>query len=61
MNWCIPAKTFLLGEYVAIVGGAAIILTTTPGFEVRLVDTGDVTGIHPSSPAGLFWEASMKG
>ncbi|WP_338516254.1 hypothetical protein [Candidatus Legionella polyplacis] len=30
----IPAKTFLLGEYSALIGGSAIILTTTPCFKL---------------------------
>jgi mevalonate kinase len=57
MNWSIPAKTFLLGEYVALSGGPAIILTTTPCFEVGLSSDSHVSKamIHPDSPAGRFW------
>ncbi|MDX2346861.1 MAG: hypothetical protein QNK11_08325 [Legionella sp.] len=56
----IPAKTFLLGEYVALQGGPAIILTTTPCFEIGLTKKTNLS-IHPDSPAGRFWQAlNMK-
>ena len=56
MKVSIPAKTFLLGEYVALQGGPAILLTTTPCFEVGL-STQKRAAIHPASPAGRFWES----
>ena len=55
MMWQIPAKTFLLGEYAAITEASAIILTTTPYFELSLTDSEQLTGIHPESPAGVWW------
>ena len=55
MKWLIPAKTFLLGEYVATEGKAAIILTTSPCFELSLVAKPGLYGIDPNSPAGQFW------
>ena len=55
MKWLIPAKTFFLGEYAAIEGAPAIILTTKPCFELALTDTSSLQGIHPDSPAGRFW------
>ena len=55
MKWSIPAKTFLLGEYAAIAGYGAIVLTTTPCFEVTLTKEAGLQGIHPASPAGLWW------
>ena len=55
MKWSIPAKTFFLGEYAALGGLPAIILTTTPCFELTLTDEPGLVGIHPDSPAGLFW------
>lgn len=55
MKWSIPAKTFFLGEYAALTGLPAIILTTTPCFELTLTDEPGLVGIHPDSPAGLFW------
>lgn len=55
MKWLFPAKTFLIGEYLALQGGPAIVLTTTPYFEVSLTDTEGLYGIHPDSPAGKWW------
>jgi len=55
IQWSIPAKTFLLGEYVAIIGGPAIVLTTAPCFELSLSQEPGLQGIHPESPAGLWW------
>jgi mevalonate kinase len=56
MKWQIPAKTFLLGEYAALAGGSAILLTTKPYFELSLTETPDLDGIHPESPAGILWQ-----
>lgn len=55
MKWHIPAKTFLLGEYAAIAGKSAIVLTTSPCFELSLVTDEKIMGIHPDSPAGQWW------
>lgn len=57
-TWSIPAKTFLLGEYAALQGGPAIVLTTTPCFEVGLSQEQISPAIHPDSPAGLFWSSA---
>lgn len=56
MNWKIPAKTFLLGEYAALIGQPAILLTTTPYFELSVLPTPELQGIHSESPAGRFWK-----
>ena len=56
MKWFIPAKTFLLGEYAALAEASAIILTTTPCFELSLSSKKGLSGIHPKSPAGLWWQ-----
>jgi mevalonate kinase len=58
MTFKFPAKTFLLGEYVALQGGPAIILTTAPCFEVGVTTTKHAKQIHPESPAGRFWTYS---
>lgn len=50
-RWRIPAKTFLVGEYIALWGGPAVLLTTTPYFEV-IKHPSDEFSFHPSSPAG---------
>lgn len=52
--WSIPAKTFLLGEYAALMEAPAILLTTSPCFKFSL-GKGEPSLIHPSSPAGLFF------
>lgn len=56
MKWKIPAKTFLLGEYAAIAEASAIILTTSPYFELSLTSDERLAEIHPQSPAGLWWQ-----
>lgn len=56
MKWNIPAKTFLLGEYAAIAENSAIILTTNPCFELSLTEKKGLDGIHPESPAGVWWQ-----
>lgn len=54
-SWAIPAKTFLVGEYAALKDQAAILLTTTPCFELRPSPQPGLQGIHPESPAGRWW------
>jgi mevalonate kinase len=55
MKWQIPAKTFLLGEYAALTQGSAILITTTPYFELSLTQHVGLNGIHSESPGGRFW------
>lgn len=55
MKWRIPAKTFLLGEYAAVAEASAIVLTTTPCFELSLTSKKGLDGIHQDSPAGIWW------
>lgn len=54
-SWLIPAKTFLVGEYAALKGQSAIVLTTTPCFELHKTEQPGLHGIHPNSPAGRWW------
>lgn len=56
MKWQIPAKTFLLGEYIAIAGDPAILLTTTPCFQLECMTAEKNQGIHDQSPAARFWQ-----
>ena len=56
MKWSLPAKTFLLGEYAAVAEASALVLTTSPCFELSLIDHKGLSGIHPESPAGLWWQ-----
>jgi mevalonate kinase len=55
MKWFIPAKTFLLGEYAAVAEASALIITSTPCFELTITSEAKLSGIHPESPAGLWW------
>ena len=55
MKWQFPAKTFLLGEYAALCGQSAVILTTGPCFVVEKIQQPVLEGIHPESPAGQYW------
>jgi mevalonate kinase len=55
MKWQIPAKTFLLGEYAAIAGASAIVLTTSPCFTMELATSNQKACVHPDSPAGKWW------
>ncbi len=56
----IPSKTFLWGEYSALVGGAAGVLTTPPYFEFVASEStlsakvDHTSFFHPDSPAGRF-------
>ena len=60
MKWLIPAKTFLVGEYAAIVGGPAILLTTNPCFELVLSKEASGCGFHPDSPAHQWWMRQQR-
>ncbi|MFY7698396.1 MAG: mevalonate kinase [Legionella sp.] len=55
MKWSVPAKTFLIGEYLAIEGGPAILITTSPCFKLIKTHNPGLHGIHPNSPAGRWW------
>lgn len=57
MNFLISAKTFLLGEYAALQGYPAIIINTSPCFQISQSNEPTLEGIHPDSPAGQFWRA----
>jgi mevalonate kinase len=54
----VPSKSFLLGEYVALTGGPALLLSTEPRFELIASKNPnpqqqiDYRQIHPESPAG---------
>lgn len=52
----VPSKTFLLGEYVALHGGPAMLLTTAPRFQLLAalhhLNEPDINGINLASPAG---------
>lgn len=49
----VPGKSFLAGEYLALIGGASLLFNSQPRFELAAnPGSGAVVGIHPESPAG---------
>lgn len=56
MKWDVPAKTFLVGEYSALAGKSAIVLTTSPYFSLSINDSDEPYVFHPDSPAGRWWQ-----
>lgn len=47
----IPGKTFLLGEYIAMYGGPALIALTQPCFQLDMNKR-----LHPDCPAARLWK-----
>jgi mevalonate kinase len=56
MKWQIPSKIFLLGEYAALLGESALLLTRSPCFTLTLQKGESPSPFHPDSPAGRFWQ-----
>jgi hypothetical protein len=54
LNLSIPAKTFLLGEYLALSTGPSLVLAHEPSFRFDFFAGRSEDGIHPESPAGLW-------
>ena len=50
-----PSKTFLLGEYVALDGGACLLVGTHPRFELKIQNGDGFCPFSPLSPAGKLW------
>lgn len=56
----IPGKTFLVGEYVALIDGPALGLSTKPYFEAEYVLSSKPTNpYHPESLAGKAYDPSI--
>ncbi len=53
INFKIPGKTFLVGEYAVLLGGSALGLATAPCFEFS-IGGKEVTTFHSDSPAGKY-------
>ncbi len=51
-----PSKTFLLGEYLVLNDGVALLMNTQPRFELLLDQkgSGNIDGFSPESPAGQW-------
>lgn len=60
MKYFVPSKTFLVGEYSALVGGAALGLATSPCFEISYLKQQTPNAFHPESPAGRYLAAKKK-
>lgn len=56
MRLSAPSKTFLLGEYLALHGGPALVLTHEPRFhlEIKTMEQHETINIPAASPAGKF-------
>lgn len=52
-TYLIPGKTFIFGEYSALLGGSALVFNHNPCFKVKTVD-GEGTAFHPKSPVGKW-------
>lgn len=60
LNTCIriPGKTFLVGEYIALEGGATLIFTSEPYFKLTTAPEKHCPSpFHPDSPAGQWLDA----
>ncbi len=61
MTYHIPGKTFLIGEYSALVEGSILGLATKSGFEVKPIHTTNFQfPFSLSSPAGVLWKRSAQ-
>lgn len=61
----IPAKTFIVGEYLALQTRQGLVLSTLPGFEMRFEqkpnwNPNQPLPFHPESPAGLYFEKNKS-
>lgn len=58
-SYAIPSKTFLLGEYVALNGGPALVYASAPLFELTLIPSNETAALpfHPESPAGRYYRS----
>ena len=55
----LPGKLFLFGEYVALIGGPALVYTFKPYFQIQLQLEDHYANdlprfVHPKSPAGQY-------
>lgn len=61
----VPSKTFLVGEYSVLLGGASLGLATKPCFQLTIGDQTStalisIPSFHPLSPAGLYLKKHDK-
>lgn len=55
----IPSKTFIFGEYLALIGGPALLLAHTPYFEVK-ADINWLPTYHPESAIAKWSDQQTK-
>lgn len=57
-----PSKTFLIGEYLVLEPYQALVVSTQPRFSLSAKKSraASLSGVHPSSPAGLFFNQSCS-
>lgn len=64
MKLQIPGKTFLVGEYSVLLGGAALGIATKPCFEIDYEFSNETSNVpvvfHPESPAALYLKKYNK-
>lgn len=61
MTYAIPGKTFLIGEYSALVEGSILGLATAPGFKVQYSNSTIFQfPFSSNSPAGVLWKRSLQ-
>ncbi|MBY0555173.1 hypothetical protein K2P97_11635 [bacterium] len=58
MNFAVPGKTFLVGEYSVLLGGSALGLATKPCFKIEYSTLP--ADFHSESPAGLYLKKHSK-
>ncbi len=58
----IPGKTFFFGEYAALLGGEALMISSKPGFEMEFEQVQDPwpNPFHLKSPAGRFYSKNEE-
>jgi mevalonate kinase len=58
VEFSVAGKTFMAGEYLALLGGPALILSTEPRFRLQVSKTSNSKNpFHPESPAGRLWSS----
>ncbi len=58
-----PGKTFVAGEYLALLGGPALLLSTEPRFALTVGKNSkavEINPFHSNSPAGQLWSENKK-
>lgn len=57
----VPAKIFLIGEYLVLEGGDAVLEAIRPGYRFEFGDSVEGRFPHPESPAGILLQEAGEG